>query len=57
MIMKASEIAEAIVEYLAKRGVQTDGNHIYIDRIRVDSLETVEARITDVKLEIGAPYR
>lgn len=57
MIMKASEIGDAIVEYLAERGVKTDLNHVYLGYDQDSNSRVIQARIEDIKLEIGAPYR
>ncbi len=58
MILNQTEIGTAIVEYLAKRGVQTDLSKIFMERLVAGNRYAYEAEIREVELPPkDGPYR
>lgn len=56
MTLNKTEIGEAIIEYLSRRGVDTDLNHVYLHHYPGN--DTYEAEIREVKLPPkDGPYR
>ena len=54
--LNKTEIGEAIIEYLSRRGVDTDLNHVYLHHYPGN--DTYEAEIREVKLPPkDGPYR